>query len=394
MEVKHYLRNQKNNLTHGKKKLRERRGRKKIRKKEDSIIIEYEVIEQLISTEKQTTQFNPPMQKDIFSLDNLSEFFGYEYQQSSLLKSLHDGYDALEFPHTLDDPVKECVYDEADLEYEVEDILDSKVENQIRKYLVKWKDFPESNTWEPTFNLRKCWSIVTQYIHSLPQESQFEELKDQFHNQGLVHVPHFGLETWEVEKCELEIKKEFNKQLDIVKGLDLSMEKTNDEFDSFKMIGKGRYSILVPESNDLFKYPFLYQDAKWMPFINSILGNNCKRVEIGAILSFPNSETQNWHQDGPHRDTTNHKKAHRVNVFIPLLDMKKKHGPTEFKPSTHHLGEENAETENVIPCPKRGEVIIFDHRLQNRGLENKSQKPRLILYLVYEKDDFVNGFFV
>jgi hypothetical protein len=53
---------------------------------------------------------------------------------------------------------------DGELEYEVEAILDDKLLNKQKWYLVKWKGFPtEDNTWEPSYNLTNCSTLLQQY---------------------------------------------------------------------------------------------------------------------------------------------------------------------------------------------------------------------------------------
>jgi hypothetical protein len=60
-----------------------------------------------------------------------------------------------------------------DDEYEVEKILDTKLEGQTIKYLVKWKDYPNSeNTWEPERHLKKCYWMVKQFHRQNPDLHQ------------------------------------------------------------------------------------------------------------------------------------------------------------------------------------------------------------------------------
>lgn len=59
-----------------------------------------------------------------------------------------------------------------DGDYEVEDIVDHKVEKKKKMYLVRWKNYgPESDTWEPEDSL-SCPEIIEKYNSSLPADQK------------------------------------------------------------------------------------------------------------------------------------------------------------------------------------------------------------------------------
>ena len=48
--------------------------------------------------------------------------------------------------------------------FEVETIVDKKIEGDKQLYLIKWKGYPESdNTWEPFENLTECAEQISQF---------------------------------------------------------------------------------------------------------------------------------------------------------------------------------------------------------------------------------------
>lgn len=56
--------------------------------------------------------------------------------------------------------------------YEVEAILDTKIENGTKKFLVKWKNYPEStNSWEKESNCH-CPKMVAEYEKHMKQQSK------------------------------------------------------------------------------------------------------------------------------------------------------------------------------------------------------------------------------
>ena len=66
-----------------------------------------------------------------------------------------------------------------DNEYQVESILDDRLVDGRKQYLVKWKEYDNSdNTWELVDNLINCWTLVKCY-HWQTQSSQFDQNQDQ-----------------------------------------------------------------------------------------------------------------------------------------------------------------------------------------------------------------------
>ena len=57
-------------------------------------------------------------------------------------------------------------------EYEAELILDDKIRNNRREYLIKWKDWPrEDASWEPESNLEHCQDLLRQYKQAKRRKS-------------------------------------------------------------------------------------------------------------------------------------------------------------------------------------------------------------------------------
>jgi ectoine hydroxylase-related dioxygenase (phytanoyl-CoA dioxygenase family) len=75
-------------------------------------------------------------------------------------------------------------------------------------------------------------------------------------------------------------------------------------------------------------------------------------------------------------------------VFIPLVDLTRENGPTEFVPRSHVSW--GAAEPSIVPCLKAGSYLVFDYRLRHRGLGNRSLAPRPLLYLTYAKPFFAD----
>jgi len=63
-----------------------------------------------------------------------------------------------------EEPTEPMPLVEEDGEYEVEAILDTKVQKKERYYLVKWKDWPEDyNIWEPEANCEHAQGLIDEF---------------------------------------------------------------------------------------------------------------------------------------------------------------------------------------------------------------------------------------
>jgi hypothetical protein len=72
------------------------------------------------------------------------------------------------FPGRVTPPPPPTLIDN-NLEYEVEDILDSRIRREKLEYLVSWKGFgPEHNSWESEFNLKNSAELVEAYHLKFP----------------------------------------------------------------------------------------------------------------------------------------------------------------------------------------------------------------------------------
>ena len=87
----------------------------------------------------------------------------------------------------------------------------------------------------------------------------------------------------------------------------------------------------------------------------ALLGDNFELKIMGCMMAFPDCEIQvhkrkysctlsymyqknliinieqNWHGDGDHQSKQEHLPPYAVNIFIPLVDINKQNGPTEYK---------------------------------------------------------------
>ena len=186
--------------------------------------------------------------------------------------------------------------------------------------------------------------------------------------------------------CSEACIEHFNQVMRTVKTRDL-MRELQDGFDLFRERGRGRYDMELPAfESEVFDFLTDLQKAPWMPVVRTILGDDVVLIHKGCFLAVPGAEAQEYHQDGIHLTTQSQRPCHAINVFVPLVDLTSRNGPTEFCLGSHVLGHEGYDKDFVeVPKVKAGTPVIFDYRLGHRGLGNSSHGIRPIVYCTYAR---------
>ena len=114
---------------------------------------------------------------------------------------------------------------------------------------------------------------------------------------------------------------------------------------------------------------------------SGLFGDACEsevRVEaMGVVISLDGAPRQQWHPDSQFQDGL-------LNVFIPLVDLSPRNGPTELALGTHRVPKPCCPTA-VAPLLEKGSVLIFDWRVWHRGLGNTSGAERPVAYVTYAR---------
>jgi hypothetical protein len=195
---------------------------------------------------------------------------------------------------------------------------------------------------------------------------------------------HWRLTKAQIELCHNAATEHFERVMYTVKAKALFPELA-DGFDLFRERGRGRYDMELP-AFDTPEFSFLTDPQKtpWIDVVKQALGDDVVLIHKGVFLSNPGAEAQQYHQDGPHLTTQHQRPCHAVNVFVPLLNITLRNGPTEFVLGSHILGYDGYDKDKVfVPEVPAGTPIIFDYRLGHRGLANTSGVCRPIVYCTY-----------
>ena len=166
----------------------------------------------------------------------------------------------------------------------------------------------------------------------------------------------------------------------------------------------------------------LAKEGPWVPMIKELLeangaGKECRVYRCGCVVSLPGAGEQYWHSDGAHLGKaagwpetgrsdwgteldvsdwglSQAASCQNVCVFVPLVDLSRTNGYTEFWAGSQHY-DGLLEKKGVQALPggtdaimDAGGVLLYDFRTIHRGMPNSSGAQRPILYFVYAHEDW------
>ncbi len=171
------------------------------------------------------------------------------------------------------------------------------------------------------------------------------------------------------------------------------------------VVGDRRYMITID-----IKKPFnksrLYANPLLMPILESLLSTHLRIASFGAVVAWPGAEAQPIHLDHPPlfdlHETRETLPPYAVTLVVPLVAQTEEMGPTAIWPGTHcgvdrlqrvqKLMERPDYSDAEKPTTQLGDAYMMDYRVIHGGLPNNSETIRPILYLVYSRPWFRDGF--
>ncbi len=179
------------------------------------------------------------------------------------------------------------------------------------------------------------------------------------------------------------------------------------------------FSLATTPATDAPVWETLAREGAWVPVVRKLLEDaegsrrSCQVYRCGCVVSLPGAGEQYWHSDGAHQgsaagwpparaelsvqDLAEWGQAqaappHNVCVFVPLVDLNRSNGYTEFWAGTQHY-DGLLEKKGVQSLPggtdaivDAGSVLLYDFRTIHRGMPNSSDAMRPILYFVYSHE--------
>jgi len=163
-----------------------------------------------------------------------------------------------------------------------------------------------------------------------------------------------------------------------------------------EVVQRHAHRFEMPYKMDSEEFAVVLRCPRIMRVVRQILGDDCEVINKSLVLSSPGAADQAWHSDGPHLSATRDLPCHCLNVFVPLVEVTARNGPTEIRPGsvnmTRNLKAEMLKamvrkTLRPIARPelRRGSVLLFDYRVLHRGTRNASDEPRPVLVYTFAK---------
>jgi len=169
------------------------------------------------------------------------------------------------------------------------------------------------------------------------------------------------------------------------------------------MVGDRRYMVTV-DIKKPFNDPQLYANPRWMPILENLLSPHLRIVSYGVVVAFPGADDQSIHLDHPplFESANDDLPPWAVTLVVPLVEINRQIGPTAIWTGSHadpnriehlkSLMESPDYSDAQLPNTKLGDAYMMDYRVIHGGLANDSDQPRPILYLVYGRPWFRDGF--
>eukprot|EP00040_Diaphanoeca_grandis_P029935 m.176191 g.176191 ORF g.176191 m.176191 type:complete len:458 (+) comp31842_c8_seq1:240-1613(+) len=143
-------------------------------------------------------------------------------------------------------------------------------------------------------------------------------------------------------------------------------------------------------------------DGEFRPLVSRLLGCPSEKLncQLSVVFSRGGAPHQDWHSDGAHVHGdagwgSTPSQAYALCVFVPLIDLNRNVGFTQFWPASHRnkglLGFGgasllvNGQYDGIQEC---GDAIIYDYRLLHRGMPNTSSQQREILQFLYSDPSY------
>ena len=120
------------------------------------------------------------------------------------------------------------------------------------------------------------------------------------------------------------------------------------------------------------------------------LGGSAIMLYSGVMVARANAggDHQRWHKDGNNENESD--EPHALTVFVPLQPLTAANGPTEFRLGSHRrrADAKRLRQDGVAVMCDAGDALLFDYRVDHRGLANASDEDRIVFFLAFARPSF------
>ena len=171
------------------------------------------------------------------------------------------------------------------------------------------------------------------------------------------------------------------------------------------LVGDRRYMVTV-DIKKPFNATALYANPLLMPILESLLSAHLRIASFGVVVAQPDADDQPIHLDHPplfeSSKSCDELPPYAVTLVVPLVEITEERGPTAIWTGTHRSPNRLQRLQQLMETPdysdaqkpttNLGDAYMMDYRVVHGGLANNSDVTKPILYLVYSRPWFRDGF--
>jgi ectoine hydroxylase-related dioxygenase (phytanoyl-CoA dioxygenase family) len=157
--------------------------------------------------------------------------------------------------------------------------------------------------------------------------------------------------------------------------------------------GPARYYVTLPFVSP-FADPNIYEDDDVLAIVRGLVGDDATMCQLATDTPLLGSEYQDIHRDAPplFPEAGFETPPFQLAVNFPLVDVTLENGPFEVARATHMLSKEeglrrleSGEAKLEPLLMKAGDVMIRDVRGLHRGTPNRTEEPRPMVVIGYNR---------
>lgn len=174
-------------------------------------------------------------------------------------------------------------------------------------------------------------------------------------------------------------------------------ELSPDRLPAHLSVGSKRAQLPIAMRGPLLD-PMFFAHPLLRTIIEPILGDDFLIDSVSVVIAFPGAGEQDFHADyrrlfsnAPPR----HEERFALTLAVPLVDLDETIGGTRVYPGSHLCEGSKDEVldkagTGIHLLVKRGGCYMMDLGLFHRGMANRSNRPRPVIFMVFSKPWFID----